>query len=482
MLSNEEIRQELLSIADSYEMRGEAMEMLVELVTYALYHEQVNIANTAKEMSLTDAMLMSSKIALCANSMYSVYRGSNPRVYLNVHFDAAVNKNKFDLLYEGNTFNLYMAEPMSGVPDGSEDSARVVETILSKYDIVDKTDWIETSTRYGYELTDSDGNTVDDISDDIQVFVSKSNSTEDMVEYPVTRLFSDHAKSYDDESKALRSKIFALTIPGYGVRLFKKGGFQVGSKIRVKGIVYSTMNGVNTSLFSRITIPGITLKRTTVEVPDPDDPLETISQTTEPVTYTPEVARQEADTIPYEANYAGRVSHEIQSNSDVNYLFSEVFINKVQSSTFEFLRKDTDGVEEDTIRIYYIGKPNTKPVNNADKEMFVTEYGPYFLNKSIQIEMAQAVAVTMGLDVVVDKSESIIDDVTGILGENFNGQLGIVFNKDLLVAMISKLEHVRYIKRFELSTTADFNLDGDCVLGAGQYLDIVPEINYIVET
>lgn len=482
MKSKEEIRQELLGIADNYKMRGEAVEMLVELVTYALFHEQVTIANTAKEMSLTDAALMSSKIAQCANVMYSVYRGKNPRVYLNVHFDAAVNKNKFDLIYEGNTFNLYMAEPVSGTPDGTEDSARVIETILSRYDVVDKSDQIDAASRYGYELTDSEGNAVDDISDDIQVFVSKSNSTDDMVEYPVTRIFSDHAKSYDDESKGLRSKIFALTIPGYGVRLFKKGGFQIGSYIRVKGMVYSTMSGVNTSLFSRITIPGITLKRTVVEMPDPDNPLETITQTTEPVTYDPEVARQGIDTIPYEANLAGRVSHEIQSNSDVNYLFSEVFIHKVQSSTFEFLRKGTDGVAEDTIRIYYIGKPNTKPVDNNDKEMFVSEYGPYFLNTSIQIEAAKAVDVSMELDVVVDKSETIIDDVEGILEDNFNRRLGITFNKDLLRAMINKLEHVRYIKKFNLSTTSDFDLDGDCILSAGQYLDIEPEINYIVET
>lgn len=481
MKSKDEIRQALLGIADSYHMRGEAVEMLVELVTYALFHEQITIASTAKEMSLSDAALMSSKIAQCANVMYSVFRGRNPRVYLNVHFDSNFKKDKFDVIYEGSTFNLFMAEPVSGSPDGTEDSVQTIETILSKYDLVDNTDTIRVESRYGYELTDSNGNTIDDISDDLQVFLSDvdSSGSGKMTEYPVTRLFCDHAKSYD--SKDSKSLIFALTIPGYGVRLFKKGGFPVGSTIRVRGIVYSSMNGVNTSLFSRISIPGITLKRTTMEAPDPNDPMQTIIQTTEPVTYDPEIERQDISTIPYEANYAGRVNHEIQSNSDVNYLFSEVFISKVESSTFDFLRKDRDGVEADTIRIFYIRKPNAKEITPTEVANFVDNYGPYFLDRNIQIKEADKIEVDMELDVVVDQSETIIDDVESILESTFNEKLGITFNKELLKAMISKLEHVKYIKSLELRTSADIDLNGGCVLATGQYLKIEPQINYIVE-
>lgn len=492
MNSKEEIRAALQQIADNYKMRGEAVEMAVELVTYALFHEQVAIANTAKEMSLTDAALMDSKIAQCANVMYSVYRGRCPIVRLNLHFIAKVNKFKLDPLYEGNTFNLYAAAPISESPDGSDDSTKVVEAILSKFDLVDRTYDITKDNYMGLEVTDDDGNPVNDISDDIIVQVLQKNegmdSEPEMVkEYAVTRIFSDHCKSVGDGEM-----IFALTIPGFGVRLFKKGNFTIGTSIRVKAVVYTPMSAINTDALRRISISGATLMESRHVVDDPDDPLGRTEVVTPAMEYDGEIGRPDADSLPYLANYAGRVSHQIQSNSDVNYFFSEVFVDRVLCSTFRFFKKGTvrpdnfggipeEGatVDADCLYIWYIKRENARSISDVEGGQFGATYGSYFLNGNIVIQEATEIKVKLSLDVVVDSSETISEDVEAILKSDFNNKLGCTLNQELLRAKISKLTHLSYIKTFALET--DTGSDLFQTLPPGQYYTIEAEINYTLE-
>lgn len=492
MNSKEDIRDALLRIADNYKMRGEAVEMAVELVTYALFHEQVAIANTAKEMSLTDAVLMDSKIAQCANVMYSVFRGKCPTVRLNLHFTAIVNKGRLDTLYEGNTFNLYAAEPISETPDGSDDSTRQVEAILSKYDVIDRTYDITKDNYTGLEVTDDDGNTINNISDDIIVQVLQRNEGMDSGdgsarEYAVTRIFSDHCKSVGNGEM-----IFALTIPGFGVRLYKKGNFTIGTSVRVKAVIYTTLSSINTDALNRISISGATLMESSHMEDDPDNALGRVEVVTPALEYDGEVERPEVDTIPYLANYAGRVSHQIQSNSDVNYFFSEVFIDRVMSSTFKFFKKgsvlpdDFGNIPEegktvgnDCLYIWYIKKKNARSISVEESGDFATNYGSYFLNGNIIIKEGTEIKVKLELDVVLDSTETISEDVESILESDFNHRLGSTLNKELLRAKISKLTHLSYIKTFEL--TAPSGTDISQPLPPGQYYTITAEINYTLE-
>lgn len=492
MNSKEEIRDALLQIADNYKMRGEAVEMAVELVTYALFHEQVAIANTAKEMSLTDATLMDSKIAQCANVMYSVYRGRCPIVRLNLHFIAKVNKSKFDTLYEGNTFNLYASHPITETPDGSDDSTKQVEAIMSKFDLIDRTYDITKDNYMGLEITDDNGNTVNDISDDIIVQVLQKNEGMDsepewVEEYAVTRIFSDHCKSF-----GTNEMIFALTIPGFGVRLFKKGNFTIGTSVRVKAVVYTPLSAINTDALKRISISGATLMESRRMEDDPDNPSERMEVVTPAVEYNGEIERPDVDSLPYLANYAGRVSHQIQSNSDVNYFFSEVFVDRVMSSTFRFFKKGSvlpdnygnipeEGVSagEDCLYIWYIKRKNAQSISDNEGTQFANAYGAYFLNGNIIIEEATEIKVKLSLDVVLDSTETISEDVEAILESDFNNKLGSTLNKELLRARISKLSHLSYIKMFDLTTNSGTDLSQ--TLPPGQYYTIEAEINYTLE-
>lgn len=492
MNSKEEIRDALLQIADNFKMRGEAVEMAVELVTYALFHEQVAIANTAKEMSLTEAALMDSKIAQCANMMYSVFRGRNPIVRLNLRFNAKVSRNRLDPLYEGNTFNLYAASPIDEVPDGTETSTKQVDTILSKFDIVDMTFEIDKDNYTGLELTDADGNVINDISDDMIVEVIQgndgiTNNGEERREYPVTRIFSDHCKSFGDNEM-----IFALTIPGFGVRLFKKGNFIIGSYVRVKAVVYTTLSEIDTEALKRVSISGATLMESTTYVEDPESPTGRKAIVTPAIEYDGESERPDIDTLPYLANYAGRVNHQIQSNSDVNYLFSEVFAAKVMASTFRFFKKGSilpdshgnigeTGAEAamDMLYIWYIKKKNARSITLPESASFIENYGSYFLNGEIKITEASEVKVRLSLDVVLDNTETVSDDVDAILESDFNKKLGVMMNKELLRAKIAKLPHIKYIKEFVLE--ASDGTDLDLTLPPGRYYLVEAEINYTLE-
>lgn len=494
MNSKDEIRDALLQIADSYEMRGEAVEMAVELVTYALFHEQVAIANTAKEMSLTDAYLMDSKIAQCANIMYSVYRGKNPTVRLNMRLNSVMDKSKFDPLYEGNTFNLYAADNMTYDTSSVVGATMQVDTILSKFDLLDRMYSIDKSNYMGLEVTDEDGNVVNNISDDIVVQVYAKNSGMDdeptfLKEYAVTRIFADHCKSIVGSDNEL---IFALTIPGYGVRLFKKGNFNIGDYVRVKAIIYTPLSAINTDALKRVSVSGATLMEGRRNVPSPDDPLSTVEEVIPAIEWTGEVERQDVASVPYLANYAGRVNHQIQSNSDVNYLFSEVFVSKVLCSTFRFFKKGSilplrDGTmpdegleaEVDKLYIWYIKKRNALDVNTTDIESFKSNYGNYFLNGDIVIERATMKKVSLRLNVVLDDSSTIYEEVNAILDSDFNQKLGVTLDGELLRTKISKLPHLTSVTRFELE--ADDNMDLSQSLPPGQYFVIEPKINYTIK-
>jgi hypothetical protein len=490
--SKEEIRDALLRIADNYKMRGEAVEMAVELVTFALFHEQVAIANTAKEMSLTEAALIDSKIAQCANVMYSVFRGRCPMVRLNLHFTSTVNKFKLDPLYEGNTFNLYAANPMTETPDGTDDSTKQVEAILSKSDLVDRIYDITKDNYMGLEVTDDDGNSINDISEDIVVQVLQKNegmgSEPEMAkEYAVTRIFSDHCKSVGDDEM-----IFALTTPGFGVRLYKKGNFTIGTSIRVKAVIYTPLSDINADAIRRISISGATLMESRRMEDDPDNPSERTEVVTPAIEYDGEVERPEVNSIPYLANYAGRVEHQIKSNSDVNYFFSEVFIDKVMSSTFKFFKKGSvlpdnygnipdegDAAPADCLYIWYIKKKNAKPITGIEADQFVTNYGTYFLENNIFIQEATEIKVALSLNVVLDSTETISEDVDAILETDFNHRLGASLNSELLRAKIAKLTHLKYIKEFVLE--ADNGADISQPLPPGQYYTVETSINYTLE-
>lgn len=86
---------------------GQAPEVLKHLLANATYISEVEHATYMAEASLERASLLNSKIQHCVNMMYSVYRGSCPRVIMKVMAKNYITLNPFDKIAEAPNFSVY---------------------------------------------------------------------------------------------------------------------------------------------------------------------------------------------------------------------------------------------------------------------------------------------------------------------------------------------------------------------------------------
>ena len=85
MKSLQDYRDLYRSIASNLNLQGDSVEVLVQMLANASYISEVENVAYVQEASLEKAVLMNSKIQHCMNDMYSVFRGSCPRVILRFH-------------------------------------------------------------------------------------------------------------------------------------------------------------------------------------------------------------------------------------------------------------------------------------------------------------------------------------------------------------------------------------------------------------
>lgn len=469
MDSKEQIKEDLQSIAKDYGYQGEALNIIVDLLTYAIFHEQFDFLNTSRELSLDQATLMNSKIQRCIDVLYAVYRGRNPRIWVNVQFDGPVHRNKFDQLFDSNTFKIYAANQIDGWPDGK---THLIECIIAKRKLeVDNT--INQLSKYYLDFKEDgkDGNLYNNISEDIQVsVVSKGPNQSTLIDkkvYPTTRLLSDHTRYDGDEEQFL-----AITLPDFGLRLFRKNYFPVSSIIKIEAFNYISLDDINIQEIDKLAFEGMTLvpakfHESNDTITDNDKKAESDEQylnIVDDATYEVPLIeynsssmleygytifdRTERDnirTLLYNANLASRVNSEIKSNSDVNYLFTEVFRDRVLGSNFEYIKGETRDL--DYLQIYYIPRVNTFIVK-SDKDNFINNYGAYFLTNNIQIDTAVKKEINITVEAKCSNSDTIAQDILDICKE-YENVLEASFNINYIRSQISKLSNVIYVEKIE---------------------------------
>jgi hypothetical protein len=250
MTSQEAIKSALVKIGEQNGYSGEMVEISADLLSYVLYQNQIEVANVSQESSLTTAKLMNSKIKLCMESMYSVYRGYNARVLLN---------------FKSNTFKLYSTKNYSIIPEQYGTVREPMECLFvtGTKNVTEIT--IDDNNKYYIDLKDSDGHLLSNLSEDIKVTI-------DGIEYPTTRNFYDHINTpipTDLDSEEL-DKIFVLTTMDNGIRLYKRGYydpvsgkmigyFKVSSVVKVETFKYTKFEDINPDEYNKITLPATEL-------------------------------------------------------------------------------------------------------------------------------------------------------------------------------------------------------------------------------
>lgn len=514
MLSLEDIRTQLLQIAENNNLTGESVNMCVDQLAYTFYNIQLETINAVQESNLSTAKLLNSKIRNCMNVMYSVYRGKNARVKLNFVNRTLLEYKKFDVIYTSNTFKVYAEDSIrltSSVDSGTGNyNVYTLIGILSSNDLLETTINITETNKYYVDFI-IDNEVLSNLSEEVQVFIND-------IEYPITRNFFDHIrasiplKNYDayqiNDSYyyvlnnewieytsdgdvrletlkikgTLASKsqlpnlpstdldpVFILTIPDYGIRVYKRSYFNVSDRVKIRALQYTTKDDINSDEFSKITITGTELTNS----PLVDDSGNIIVVTRRQAldeegnpTYLDnglimQVDRDNENSILYNANLYQRLQSSILSKSDINALFTEYFIDQIKNSINWYTGEDN--FSKGIVYIFYVPKVDYDTITDTQMEIFRARYGSYFLSNQLECLSGILVTVDVQLVVYMDDYSEIGDEVATIFND-YEYQLNDPDNTDVslikpkqIFADISKLSNVAYIDEL---TYVSYNSEG----------------------
>jgi hypothetical protein len=332
-------------IAKNLNLQGDSVEMISQMLANATYISEVENIAYSQEASLEKATLPNSKIQHCMNEMYSVFRGSCPRVIIKFKSTKYFRLNIFDELASSNNFKIYYLGYLDSNTSASSYDSSVTGTaavqgetgfiyaptvipptgdsveytvigLLAK-EVVSKTWTLSESNTYYVNFLE------EDLSSDIYATVNG--------EYvDTTRVFSDHIT---------KGCLFDLTIPSFGLRLYAPDIFRASlertetetpanTEISCTAFKYCELDSFNTSELERLKIKGAVLSDFT------DSFLTTggYTQTATGLIYLSEVARDSLTTIHYKANRDRYVNSVLRSNSDIGTVLEEMYPEKVRKS------------------------------------------------------------------------------------------------------------------------------------------------------
>ena len=110
-------------VANNLGYSGDSVDILIQLLAHASYISEVENISYVQEASLDKATLINSKIQHCVDNMYSVFRGTCPRVMMKIKPSKYITLNPYDLMVTSNNFNIYYLGYYKVTAPGEKESA-----------------------------------------------------------------------------------------------------------------------------------------------------------------------------------------------------------------------------------------------------------------------------------------------------------------------------------------------------------------------
>lgn len=547
-------------VANNLGYSGDSVDILIQLLAHASYISEVENISYVQEASLDKATLINSKIQHCVDNMYSVFRGTCPRVMMKIKPSKYITLNPYDLMVTSNNFNIYyLGYYKVTAPGEKESAARSTTSITSTTSaigtskIIDTTDVsidesgenqgtnagpsieglsIDELLKYGYTgsweyssatfypaVDDSDIQiligflapkrigekltvdkiinsnntyyidcTANNLSDDMYVEIVQSNGSRERLAR--TRVFAEHI---------LEHKIFDLTLPSFGSRLFFANyykdtigrdsrsivGMTENTNIHAQFYGYSELGDYNEPELKRVQYKGAELVKFSSEFLKEN----TVTETSDGLCYIEAIPRDGLNTIHYKASRDRYVSSIIRSNSDIGTVLEESFPDIIMSGGTSYLFTATGSEKRlGTVDIYYIPKNEGVLLSQGDIDRFKTEKRAYYvITSTISILPGTKYFANFNIDLDLYKHTSD-DDWEKTIGEDilvsgYEKKFNIDFNDSTIreiEALINKLSNVKKISELTISFT---DASGRPVSMEGKDLNqIYFEIKYSITT
>lgn len=450
-------------VANKLNLRGDSVEILVQMLANASYISEIENISYAQESSLEKASLINSKIQLCMDNMYSVFRGSCPRVIINFKPTKQVSFDMFEKIISGNKFNIYylgyykegsdgvdspgsktfstlkdfIYSPFSSFP--SDEPVTIVGLLASK--VVNKEWTLNVNNTYYVDCIESG------LSNDLWVKIEDKY-------YEVTREFSDHITL---------GYIYDLTLPSFGSRLFVSDIFRDPSEgitrtttssatpnttIQAQYFVFSTISDYNPSdLKNQIKMRGVEMTNFS---PEFLTKYGYDKEYTTGVVLIPAAGRDDLGTIHYKASRDRYVNSIIRSNSDLGTVLEEMYPDKIRNggTSYEF----TSNENGTRVNLYYVPINTSNLLTDTEIQNFISSRVAYYITDSISITRGTKYTVIFNLEVEIYQNQKIDNEVNEIL-QDYIGKFYINFDESLeeIKAQISKIDNVKLIRSLSLS-------------------------------
>ena len=509
------------TIANNNNLVGDSVEMIVQLLAQASYISEVENVSYVQEASLEKAKLMNSKIQRCMDEMYSVFRGTCPRVILNIRPKSFFTFNMFDEIIKSNSFKVYYLgiygdeepdayEETSGadqvaILDGfkygtatiapttdENKSYKILGLIASE---VSDVAWQVSKTRnYYFE------NINDSLSNDMWIKVSMGGS--DPEYYSTTRNFSDHI---------MEGKIFDLTLPSFGSRLyianvFQDGGAPENTILQARYFKYNTLSDYPKAELKKISLKGTdfvdfddeflvsrnlaNLKEVRVKegdeyvkVLDPESLSESV--VSKGLLLIDSQNRDSVGTIHYKAMRDRYINSLLRSNSDIGNLLENMYPEKISQGGTHYRFVSTD-LGDSTLNVYYAPKDTQKLLTSDEINEYIKR-AAFFVNHEIVVQKGTAITAIFNINLELFQALSVDDEIKSIL-ETYAHKFGVLLAEktDEIKSLISKISNVKNISDFSIDyidETGNPLNESNVYTGIdSKYFNVSCNINSVIKT
>ncbi|MCQ2209228.1 MAG: hypothetical protein MJZ34_02940 [Paludibacteraceae bacterium] len=236
--TKQELYEKLIATYATKGLQGELVELVSDLLSEYLYLHQMEDVSILMEDSFLRCKYLNSSIQHAADNFYSVDRGKNRLIHINnlgclspvrvSKFDTVSSYGQYKLVYDQNYTHLNTDEPFEFSGYLTIDNAQTIT--------------VEGNGRYYMDLTDAEGNLIQNVSENIMVMSIDDRGTADNRddkhhEFKISNNLLDlYTKAEnatigsedqnDDSISVMKAEICAMTLPNYGIRLWKADKFQ----------------------------------------------------------------------------------------------------------------------------------------------------------------------------------------------------------------------------------------------------------------
>ena len=506
MRSLQDYRNIYREIAQSLGYRGDSVELLVQLLSNATYIEEVENITYMQEASLERASLMNSKIQHCVNNMYSVFRGSCPRVLLHVRptkyqvfkpYQEIASSSNFKVYYLGSIsetdmsnlveeYNKYERVEGLGISEGLDNDILTVNPILenpysqaaesyyiygfiAESKVSDREYTISEKNKYYFDIPETG------LSNDMYVEVAKSGQTAGDLENweirQVTRIFSEHILGkMNYKSGLLEPAIYDLTLPGFGSRLYFSEDLELSDKIRATYFKLTSLDKYQENELKRISIKGMDIIPIPVSVFDAHNildeniyPAHHIYRTengeneenNSGLVIIPETPREELQSIHYNASRDRYINSIVRSNTDMGRLLEQMYPEHVRTNgtTCSYFGK--------YVIIWYIPRSASNLLTTDQILNFTSRHQAYYISSSIDVRKAPEIRKVLTIDVelyrALDDLDIKVEEIINPYQYKFNVYLpdsSDVENevRSEIMSTLSKIPEVRLVRNVGIKT------------------------------